>query len=69
MSFTGNPYRHMDVVVDKDGTVSVDCHGCGAVLRSEELTLDVPLRAARSIMDDHIVRNHQRAPSDFEGWD
>jgi hypothetical protein len=69
MSFTWNPYRHMDVVVDQDGTVSLRCDGCGAELVNPNLSLSVPIRVARDLMNEHIQRGHQRTRADFEGWE
>jgi hypothetical protein len=68
MSFTHNPYRHMDIVTDEELVVFLRCDSCGAELY-HRYTLDTPVRELRRRMDEHIRRDHNRAPSDFEGQD
>lgn len=69
MSFSHNPYRHMDVVVGEHGEVSLRCDSCGGELEDAALTLSASINTARVIMNRHVRQSHRCVPSDFEGWD
>ena len=64
MSFSYNPYRHIEILTGDDGRTYLLCSSCGAEIA---LTSDY-VSVAFWIMMDHVRDSHKRGPEDFEGW-
>lgn len=71
MSFSYNPYEHVEVVhdpvaPDDPAPLSIYCNSCGghAGRVSSETTLEIVF----SIMATHVRRSHRRTPEDFKTW-
>lgn len=64
MSFSYNPFRHIEIITDTEGVNSLLCDGCGA-----EITLASDyVSDAFWMMMDHLRDRHNSTPDDFAGW-
>lgn len=66
MSFSHNPYKHIEFVEKEDGKWVWYCHGCG-----EECHVGLPIEMASTLLASfkrHLWSSHKRKPDDFDGW-
>lgn len=67
MSFSYNPYRHIEVVESEDKDMWRGyCHGCGKLLHLR--SLETPLSQFVQDVQEHVHISHVRTPEDFEDW-
>jgi hypothetical protein len=68
MSFSENPYKHMDIMVD-GVNVAIHCSSCGSErIGDGVLSLNSTIGQARRTFDNHVLVGHRRTRDDFAGW-
>jgi len=66
MSFSYNPFQHIDVLHRPHGSYYLYCHGCGK--EWGDWTSIVTAKFLFTKMHDHLVSSHRQTPDDFEEW-
>lgn len=70
MSFSYDPYRHIEIVFDPEigpsPTMVIHCHGCGG--DAGRIHSNDPINLAFALMAKHVERRHKRTRDDFKEW-
>lgn len=66
MSFSYNPYNHIEVLHRPHGNYKLHCHGCGKTWG--DWVGAVPAEYLFGEVATHIERSHARSREDFADW-
>jgi hypothetical protein len=67
MSFSENPYRWFEFFTTSDEShLIVHCGGCGG--ESDLLPVGTPATEIMRVQANHLMKSHERSPSDFADW-
>lgn len=66
MSFSYNPYKHIDLIQHESGGWGILCDSCGGV--SYLFTLNSTIKEIFAMQSSHILNSHKRTPEDFVNW-
>jgi hypothetical protein len=66
MSFSYNPYQHIEVLHKEHGNYQLHCPSCGK--QWGDWTGTVPARHLFKEVADHVRLSHARTREDFDGW-
>jgi hypothetical protein len=68
MSFTYNPFLHIELVMQEDGYWHPYCHGCGHNFPDVRMVPLGGFQVAITAIEKHMLESHKKTPADLADW-